>query len=167
MAVDPVSVLYTGLFLAVVSWFYGFLVAVAWTPFLVAGRVRGLFSTLPPAGWIRSYALWTPVPAAVWGFLFGCVLPLSREFRPPSRASELYLAGVDGITVATLVSLPLWPAVLLSLLPARGIDWDPHGYGPKTALLLVVATVWYLLSLVGPAYAFSVFAGVGDAMSAT
>jgi hypothetical protein len=167
MAVDPLSVLYTGLFLAVVCAVYGWLVAVAWLPFLAAGRLRRLFGSLSTRGWLANYALWMPLPGAVWGFVFGCTLSASRDVRAPSQVSPLYVAGVDGIVAATLVSLVLWPVVLLSVLPARGIDWDPEGDSPGTAALVVGGTVWYLLFLVGPAYALSVFAGFGDAMAAT
>lgn len=166
MAVDPVSILHTGVFLAVVCGLYGLVVAVPWAPFLLAGRMRGLFDSLPPHDWRVNYALWIPLPAAVWGFLFGSGLSLSRDVRPPTRASELYVAGVDGIAVATLASIVLWPALVLYVLPARGIDWDPAEYAPTTVLLVVGATVWYLVWLVGPAYVLAVFAGFGDAMSA-
>lgn len=167
MALDPISVLHSGLFLAVVCGAYGWLVGVLWTPFLVAGRVRKLFDSLPHADWRVSYALFIPLPGVAWGFLFGCTLSLSRDVRPPTRASELYVAGVDGIVAATLVSVVLWPTLLVYVLPRRGVDWDPDGYGPTTVLLVLGVTVWYLLFLVGPAYALSVFAGFGDSFSGT
>lgn len=118
MALQPLEILYTGVFIAVLSGVYGWLVALIWSPFLVAGRFRGLFRALPPAGWRVNYALWMPLPAAFWGFLFGSVLSLSLDVRPETKASPIYVAGLDGIALATLVSLPLWPILFLHVLPA-------------------------------------------------
>ena len=165
MALQPLEIVYTGVVLAVVGGIYGWLVAVLWSPFLLSGRMRSLFETLPPSDWRVNYALWMPLPAAIWAFLFGFGLSLSSDVRPPTKAASLYVAGVDGIALATLVSLPLWPALLLSLLPKRGFDWAPNDYGPKTAALVVTGTIWYLVFLVGPAYALSILAGFGQVMS--
>lgn len=165
MVLDPISVLHTGVFFAVVCGLYGWLVAAAWAPFLLADRVRRLFGSLPPTDWRLNYLLWMPLPAVLWGFLFGSALSLSRDVRPPTRASELYVAGIDGIVVATVLSALLWPVLLLYVLPARGFDWDRDEYGPRTVLLVVAGTVWYLLFLVGPAYVFVLLAGWGDVLS--
>jgi hypothetical protein len=51
------------------------------------------------------------------------------------------------------------------VLPKKGVDWDPRGYSPSTVLLVVASLVWYLVLLIGPAYAFTVLAGFGDVMS--
>lgn len=165
MALDPLAVLYTGLFLAVVCGLYGLLIAILWSPFLLSERIRALFSALPPADWRASYALWIPVPATVWGFLFGSVLSLSRDVRPPADASSLYVGGIDGIAVATALVLVSLPVLSLRVLPARGTGRDPADDTPRTVLLVLAGTVWYLLLLVGPAYALTVLAGFGDAMS--
>ncbi|MEF8801484.1 MAG: hypothetical protein V5A38_13240 [Halolamina sp.] len=167
MAVDIVSVLHTGVFLAVVLGLYGWLVGVVWTPFLVSKRLRQLFDALPPREWLVNYVLWIPLPAVVWGFLFGAGLSLSRDVLSPGTASPLYAAGVDGIVLATVVSLVLWPVLLLYILPEKGIDWVPEGDQPNAALLVVAGVVWYLVFLVGPAYVFTLFAGFGDSFSGT
>ncbi|SFG33754.1 hypothetical protein SAMN04488063_1726 [Halopelagius inordinatus] len=167
MAVEPLSILHTGVFLAVVYGLYGWLVAVPWAPFLLAGRVRRLFDSIPPSEWRVNYALWLPVPGAVWGFLCGCVVSLSLDVRPTGKASPLYVSGVDGIAAATAVSLLLWPTLLLYVLPNRGFDWYAEDRVPTTVLLVVAAAVWYLLWLVVPTYVLAVFAGFGDSFSAT
>lgn len=165
MALQPLEILHTGVFMLVIAGLYGWCIGVLWSPFLLSARVRSLFGSLPPSDWYWNYALWIPLPAAVWGFLFGAGLSTSRDVLSPGNASELYAAGVDGIVVATAVSLVLWPAVLLYALPERGIDWDPENYSPTTVLLVATSVVWYLVFLVGPAYVFTVFAGFGDVMS--
>lgn len=165
MALQPLDILHTGVFMLVIAGLYGLLIGVVWSPFLLSARFRSLFDSLPPAEWFWNYALWIPLPAAVWGFFFGSGLSLSRDVFSPGQASELYAAGVDGIVIATVVSLVLWPTVLLYALPDRGIDWDPERYSPTTVVLVVSSLVWYLVFLVGPAYVFTVFAGFGDVMS--
>jgi hypothetical protein len=85
--------------------------------------------------------------------------------RPPTQASEIYVAGIDGIVVATLLSLLLWPFLLLYVLPGSGLDWDRNEYAPKTIMLVVGSLVWYLMFLVGPAYILALFAGFGDVMA--
>jgi hypothetical protein len=165
MTVDVVQVLVSGLIVAALCVPYGLIVGVFCAPLLVAKRLRRMFDTIPNVDWRVTYALFVPLPAVVWGFLFGSVLELSSDLRPPTRASPLYLGGVDGIAVATLVSLLLWPTLLLYVLPRTGVDWDPNDYAPTTVFLVVAGLVWYLLFLVGPAYALSVFAGFGDAMA--
>lgn len=164
---DAVGILYTGVFIAILCGLYGLFVGVLWTPFLVARSVRALFDSLGDRDWRVTYVLWIPLPAVLWGFLFGSVLSLSRAVRPPTRASELYVAGMDGLAVATLVSIILWPILLVYVLPGRGCDWDPNGYGPKTIVLVVGGLVWYLSFLIGPAYVLSILAGFGDVMSGT
>lgn len=165
MAVDALPVLYGAVLTAFLNWLYGLVIAVFWSPFLFAGRLRRFLDSLPPADWRLNYVVWLPFPAALWGFLFGIGLSVSPELRQPGRASPLYLGGVDGIVVASLVSLVLWPALLLYVLPGRGFDWSPGGRSPTTVALVVGGTVWYLLFLVVPWYALSVFAGFGDAMA--
>jgi hypothetical protein len=165
MALQPFAILYSGLFLAVAAGLYGWFVGILWAPFLFAERFRRLLETVPPSDWLPNYVLWIPLPAAVWGFLFGSGISLSRDVFSPGEASELYAAGIDGIVIATAVSLVLWPLLLLYVLPKKGFDWDPRGYSPSTVLLVVVGLVWYLALLVGPAYVFTVLAGFGDVMS--
>ena len=160
-----VSVVFTGVHFALLIGLYGVFIGVLWSPFLAAGRLRALFASLPPSEWRVNYALWIPLPALVWGFLFGSVLSVSLDVRPPTQASEIYVAGIDGIVVATLVSILLWPILLLYVLPANGVDWDRNEYAPKTVVLVVVSLVWYLVFLVGPAYVLSIFAGFGDVMA--
>lgn len=164
MTFDPLGVAYTAVFLAAVAGVYGVAVAVVWSPFLLSGRLRALFEALPPGDSPLGY-LWLPLPAAVWGFLFGAGLSASRDLLSPGDAAPLYAAGVDGIVVATLVSAVLWPAAVLWWLPRRGVVWRPDGDGPETVALVVAGVVWYLLWLAGPAYVLSVFAGFGQAMS--
>ena len=123
MAADPLSVPHNAAFLAVVFGAYGVVVWVVSAPVLVAGRVRRPLDSLPPADRRVNYALWVPLPAAVLGFLCGATLPVSRAYHPPGSASPLYVSGVDGIVVATGVSVALWPALLLYVLPSRGFDW--------------------------------------------
>ena len=165
MAVNPLSVLHNAVFLAVVFGVYGWLVGVVSAPVLAAGRVRRLLDALPPADWRVNYALWVPLPAALWGFLCGATLSVSLAYHPPGPASPLYVSGVDGILVATAVSVALWPALLLYVLPARGVDWYADESAATTALLVVGATVWYLAWLAVPAYAITIMAGFGDALS--
>lgn len=160
VALDPASTLSTGLVLAVACGLYGWLVAFLWAPFLVAERFRVLFASLPPDGAAVNYGLWMPLPAALWGFLAGSVFSLSAG-GTPSTAS----AAVDGIVAATLVSVLLWPTVLLYVLPAGGVDWTPTGRTLPTVALVVGGTAWYLLFLVVPASVATVFAGFGEAMS--
>lgn len=165
MALQPLEILYTGVFIALISGVYGWLIAVLWSPFLIVGRLRSLFRSLPPSGWRVNYGLWMPLPAVLWGLLFGIGLSLSLDVRPETKASPIYVAGLDGIALATIVSLPLWPILLLYVLPIRGFDWDSNDYDAKTILLVVTGTIWYLIFLVGAAYALSILAGFGDAMS--
>jgi hypothetical protein len=162
---NVLSVLFTGVHFALLIGLYGLLIGVFWSPFLAAGRFRDLFASLPPSEWRVNYALWIPLPALVWGFLFGGVLSVSLDVRPPTQASEIYVAGIDGIVVATLISLLLWPILLLYVLPASGFDWDCNEYAPRTVVLVVGSLLWYLVFLVGPAYVLSIFAGFGDAMA--
>lgn len=159
------SVLFTSLHFALILGLYGLLVGVFWSPFLLAKRMRGVFASLPPSEWWVNYGLWIPLPALVWGLLFGGVLSVSLDIRPPTQASEIYVAGIDGIVVATLVSIILWVALLRYVMPARGFDWDPNEYEPMTVILVIGSVVWYLLFLAGPAYVLSVFAGFGDVMA--
>lgn len=165
MALQPLSILYTGVFLAVVAGLYGWFIGILWSPFLLTERFRRLFESLPPSEWLPNYVLWIPLPAVVWGFFFGAGISLSRDVLSPGKASELYAAGVDGIVAATAVSLVVWPVVLLYVLPRKNHDWDPNGYSASTVLLVVTSLLWYLVFLVGPAYVISVFAGFGDAMT--
>lgn len=165
MALQPLSILYTGVFLAVVVGLYGWFIGILWSPLLLTERFRQLFESLPPSNWLPNYVLWIPLPAVVWGFFFGSILSLSLDVRPPTQASEIYVAGVDGIAVATVMSFLVWPAVLLYVLPRKGFDWDPEDYSGSTVLLVVGSLLWYLVFLVGPAYVFTVFAGFGDAMA--
>lgn len=159
------SVLFTSFHFALVIGLYGLLIGVLWSPFLLAERLRALFASLPPSEWRVNYVIWMPLPALIWGLLFGGVVSVSLDIRQPTRASEIYVAGIDGIVVATVVSLLLWPALLLYALPAREFDWDPNEYAPTTVILVIGSVVWYLLFLAGPAYVLSIFAGFGDAMA--
>lgn len=167
MGIDLIYVLFTGLHFAVLGGLYGLLIALLWSPFLIAGRLRRLFDSLPPTDWRVSYALWMPLPAMVWGFFLGSVLPMSRTVRPPTEASILYVAALDGMMVATAISILLWPILLLYVLPVRGFDWYSEEHTPTTVALVVGGTVWYLLFLVVPMYIFALFAGFGDVMTAT
>ncbi|WP_458205062.1 hypothetical protein [Haladaptatus sp. NG-SE-30] len=167
MTVEPISILPTGIFLAVVGGLYGGLIAVVWSPFLVVGRLRRLFDSLPPSGWGLNHFLWMPLPAVLWGFLCGSALSLSRDVRPPTKASPLYVSGLDGIVVATGVSILLWPTLLLYALPAKGFDWYAEESTPTTVVLVAGAIVWYLLWLVVPTYVIVLFAGFGDTFSGT
>jgi hypothetical protein len=90
---------------------------------------------------------------------------MSLDMRPPTQASEIYVAGIDGIVVATLISLLLWPILLLYVLPGSGLDWDRNKYAPKTIILVVGSLLWYLVFLTGPAYILSLVAGFGDVMA--
>jgi hypothetical protein len=159
------SVLFTSVHFSLLIGLYGLLIGVFWSPFLAAERLRNLFASLPPSEWRVNYVLWIPLPALVWGFLFGGTLSVSLDVRPPTQASEIYVAGIDGIVVATLISLLLWPILVLYVLPGSGLDWDRNEYAPKTVILVVGSFVWYLVFLVGPAYILSLFAGFGDAMA--
>lgn len=165
MTIEVGSVLYTGVFLAVFGWLYGWLIGVVWSPFLLSARLRALFTARESRDWRVNYVLWIPAPAAVWAFVFGAVISLSRDVRVPGKASPLYVAGVDGIVAATAVSVLLWPILLLYVLPRRGYDWNPTEYGLSTALLVVVGLLWYLVFLIGPAYVISIFAGFGDVIA--
>lgn len=86
----------------------------------------------------------------VWAFCLRSALPVSRVVRPPTQASILYVAALDGIVVATAVSFVLWPILLLYVLPVRGFDWYSEEHTPTTVALVVGGTVWYLLWLVVP-----------------
>lgn len=167
MEIDPIWILFTGLHSSIPGGIYGWFIAIVWLPFLLARRFRVLFDSLPPSDWRVSYVLWMVLPAMVWAFFFGSVLSLSRDVRPPTRASELYVSGMDGIIVATVVSIFLWPTLLLYVLPARGFDWYSEKNTSTTVALVVGATVWYLLWIVVPMYVFVFFAGFGDAMTGT
>lgn len=162
---DLPSVMFTAVHFALLTGLYGLLIGVFWSPFLAAERLRDLFASLPPSEWRVNYILWIPLPALVWGFLFGGVLSVSLDVRPPTQASKIYVAGIDGIVVATLISLLVWPILLLYVLPGGGVDWDPNEYASKTITLVVGSLVWYLVFLVGPVYTLSLFAGFGDVMA--
>ncbi len=144
----------------VVAGVHGWVPGTLCAPVLVAGRVRGLFASVPGPNWGGSYALWTPVPAAVWGFVWGVVVSVSPAVRRPTEAAPLHVAGVDGIVAATAVSLLAWPALLLYVLPRRGLRW--YDDRATTVPLVLGWVVWYVCLLAGPAYALSVFAGFGQ-----
>lgn len=165
MSVEPLSVLHTGVFLAIVAGLYGLVVSVVWSPFLISGRVRRLFDALSSRDWRLDYALSAPLPAVCWGFLCGAAVSLSLDVRPPGDASPLYASGVDGIVAATAISLLLWPALLVYVLPARGIDWYASEDRPTTVVLVLAGIAWYLPWLVVPTYYVVVFAGFGDVMT--
>ena len=165
MNIEPIAILHMGVFLAIVGGLYGLLVALVWSPFLLAGRFRRLFGSLPPSDWRVNYVLWIPLPAACWGFLCGSIVSLSRDIRPPTEASPLYISGLDGIIVATAVSLLLWPILLLYVLPARGFDWYSNDDISTTVALVIGGIVWYLPWLVVPTYILVLLAGLGDVMS--
>ena len=150
-------------FLAVIAGVYGWLVGTLWTPFLFAGRVRDLFSSLPGFDWSVNYALWIPVPAVLWGFVFGVGVSVSSDVRSPPAAAPLYVAGVDGTAVATAISLVAWPVFLLYLLPTRGLEW--YDDLKTTTVLVVVGVPWYFSILAATSYVLSVFAGFGQVMS--
>lgn len=163
MAIEPIWTVFTGLHFAILGGIYGLFIAVFWSPFLLAKRFRMLFESLPPTDWRVSYFLWMVLPGMVWAFFFGSVLTLSRDVRPPTPASGLYVSGIDGLVVATVISLLLWPALLLYVLPGRGLQWFSRK-DLKTVALAVGGTVWYLVWLVVPMYAFVLFAGLGEVM---
>ena len=165
MAIDPLAMLYSGAFAAVATGMYGWVIAIPWSPFLLSDRLRALFAALPPAGWQASFVFWIPIPAAVWGFLWGGTLSFRADLQPPE--ATIGAAAMDGLVVATAASVLLWPAVLLYGLPATGTDWFADWTRPRTALLVVAATGWYLLFLVVPGYFLSILAGIGGAMTGT
>ncbi|WP_323190550.1 hypothetical protein [Halostella sp. PRR32] len=167
MSVEPVAILHMGIFLAIVSGLCGLLVALFWSPFLLTERFRHLFGSLPPFDWPINYFLWIPLPAVCWGFLCGSVVSMSLDVRPPTDASPLYVSGLDGIIVATAVSLLLWPALLLYVLPARGFNWYSNEDTSTTVALVIGGTIWYFPWLVIPTYVIVLFAGFGDVMTGT
>ena len=165
MSIEPIAILHMGVFLAIVSGLYGLLIALFWSPFLLTEHFRQLFGSLSPFDWHINYVLWIPLPAVCWGFLCGSVVSLSLDVRPPTDASPLYVSGLDGIIVATAVSLLLWPALLLYVLPARGFDWYSNKDSSTTVTLVIGGTVWYLPWLISPTYLIVLFAGFGDVMT--
>lgn len=165
MGLDIVSVVYTGMFLGAVGWLYGWLVGVLCSPFLLSERVRSLFAAVPPRGWVANYALWIPLPAAVFGFWWGFGMSFSRDVLDPGTAAPLYAAGMDGLVLATLISAVLWPAMLLYVLPRRGYDWRPEDDEARSLLVVLGGLAWYLVFLVGPVYVLTIFAGFGQVMS--
>jgi hypothetical protein len=165
MPLEPLEILHTGVFLAVVAGVYGWLVGALWAPFLLSGRLRGLFDALSSREWWVNYVLAIPLPAVLWGFLFGTGLSTSRDVLDPGGAAPLYAAGVDGVVFATAVSLLLWPAILLSGLPDRGLDWADGRYDRRTGALTVIGVCWYHLFLAVPGYVLSIAAGFGQVLS--
>lgn len=165
MSIEPIAILHMGVFLAIVGGLYGLLVALFWSPFLLSERYRRLFGLLPPFEWRVNYVLWIPLPAACWGFLCGSIVSLSLDIRPPTEASPLYISGLDGIIVATVLSLLLWPILLLYVLPAQGFDWYSNEDLSTTVALAIGGIVWYLPWLVVPTYVLVLFAGFGDVMA--
>lgn len=165
MSIEPIAILHMGVFLAIVSGLYGLLIALFWSPFLLTEHFRQLFGSLSSFDWHINYVLWIPLPAVCWGFLCGSVVSLSLDVRPPTDASPLYVSGLDGIIVATAVSLLLWPALLLYVLPARGFDWYSNRDTSTTVTLVIGGTVWYLPWLIIPTYLIVLFAGFGDVLT--
>ena len=165
MSVDPLAILYMGVFLAIVSGLYGLLIALFWSPFLLSKHFRQLFGSLSTFDWRINYILSIPLPAVCWGFLCGSAVSLSLDIRPPTDASPLYVSGLDGIIVATAVSLLLWPALLLYVLPARGFDWYSSKDTSTMVTLVIGGTLWYLPWLIIPTYLIVLFAGFGDVMT--
>jgi hypothetical protein len=106
-----------------------------------------------------------PLPAACWGFLCGSIVSLSLDIRPPTGASPLYVSGVDGIVVATAVSLLLWPVLLLYVLSTRGINWYANDDRLSTVALVIGGIIWYLPWLVIPTYYIVLVAGFGDVLT--
>lgn len=163
MALDPVSVLQSAVFVAVAVGIYGWVVAFFWSPFLLSRRIRKLLDVLPPRNWQWNYALWMPLPGATWGFIWGATLAIRSDLQPPE--ATIGAAAFDGLVAATGFSLLLWPAVLLVGLPGSGYDWYPDNERLRTALLVIGWTTWYLLFIVVPMYYLSLLAGIGGAMT--
>jgi len=163
MALDPVSVLYNAVFVAVATGIYGWVIAVFWSPFLLSARLRALLDALPPRDWRWNYVLWIPLPGGTWGFIWGATLAIRSDLQPPE--ATIGAAAIDGLVIASVFSLLLWPAILLVVLPARGYDWSPEDDRLLSALLVIGGTSWYLLFIVGPMYYLSLLAGIGGAMT--
>lgn len=165
MSIDLLATLHMGVFFAIGSGFIGLLIAVVWSPFLLTEHFRQLFGSLFPFEWRKNYLLWIPLPAVCWGFLWGSVVSMSLDIRPPTDASPIYVAGLDGIIVATAVSLVLWPVLLLYVLPARGFDWYANKGTSTTVTLVIGGMVWYLPWLIIPAYILGLVFGWGDVLA--
>jgi hypothetical protein len=165
MSLNPIVTLHMGVFFALLSGLIGLLIALVWSPFLVTEHFRQLFGSLSPFDWLKNYLLWIPLPAVCWGFLWGSVVSLSLNVRPPTDASPIYVSGLDGIIVASAISLFLWPALLLYVLPANGIDWYADKDTSTTVTLVIGGTVWYLPWLIIPAYILGLVFGWGDVLA--
>lgn len=163
MPLDPVSILQSAVFVGVVVGIYGWVIAFFWSPFLLSRRIRALLDVLPPRTWQWNYALWMPVPGIVWGVFWGATLAIRSDLQPPE--ATIGAAAFDGLITATVLSLLLWPLVLLFVLPSRGYPWYPADERLSAALLVIGGTGWYLLFIVVPMYYLSLLAGIGGAMT--
>jgi hypothetical protein len=165
MSINLIATLHMGIFFAIISGLVGLLIALVWSPFLLTEHFRQLFGSLSRFDWHINYVLWIPLPALCWGFLWGSVVSLSLNIRSPTGSSPIYVAGLDGIVVATAVSLVVWPGLLLYVLPARGFDWYANKDTSTTVSLVIGGTVWYLPWLVIPAYVLGLVFGWGDVLA--
>lgn len=128
----------------------GAVATLLWTPFLVAGRLRSLFETLPPTGsLLPSYVL-----AGLGGslpFVAGLLAVFATGASNDPQAGAGVSNGLVTVAVAGTVGYAVGlPIVGVLGLPRAGIDWDPTGYGASTWLLLAVGGVWYALVFAVP-----------------
>ncbi len=150
MGGNLVSLLISELQFAFIGAVQGLVIAVLWAPFLFAKHWRRLFSSLPPTEWQINYLFWMPLPAIVWYLIFGIALRVGLNTGSSTSSSVMFTAGVNAIVGATVVSLLLWPILLLYVLPAKGFNWHGDEHTPTTVVLVLSGLLWYLLVLTIP-----------------
>lgn len=128
----------------------GAIATVCWTPFLLAGRLRSLFESLPPTeSLVPSYVL-----AGLGGslpFVAGLLAVFATgASNDPQAGAQLSNSLIDVAVVGTVGYAAGLPVAATLGLPRAGIDWDPTGYGVSTWLLLAAGGLWYALVFAVP-----------------
>ena len=130
----------------------GLVGAVLWSPILLVGRLRSLFSRLPPRGSTAGSYLLVAVGLSL-PFVIGTGVVLATRSTEGAAFSNTLLGMVFGLAIAYVIALPLIAGVGL---PRLGLDWDPTDYGVGTWLLLVGAALWYATVFVVPLALFAI-----------
>lgn len=128
----------------------GLLAAVLWSPILISRRLRELFRRLPPTDSIAVGYVVVAIGLSI-PFIIGIGFGVAGSTHSVDVANAL-LNVVFGLTIVYLIGLPVGTVVGL---PRVGIDWDPTGYRRSTWVVIIMATLWYLVLFIIPLVLFA------------
>jgi hypothetical protein len=131
----------------------GLVATLLWSPVLVAGRLRAFFRALPlTRSMILNYVIVAMALSAPW--IIGLVLGLA-ELGADTNGVQAYgtpvLRAAGRLSILYLVGLPVGAG---AVIPALGVDWDPHDYQATTWVLLAAAGAWYAAIFAVPSALF-------------